>query len=247
MRQQQNLLCFPSCTVRKKQRFPPNPPPRTLLQVKERTNTEPKWEGAGETPGPCLGSISPSTARGAQRTLVQGQGWLQPQGVCAHSVCVSSSTCSPQNHCRFQDLGHSGCCRPGSGLSITPRIQAAGMSLQSGAFCLGYRVCWSSGQDLPLLLRGMSCSHVAFLPIISQAPYCRTQQDYGGQVRVCGIPQGPWRLEVEAVPRHAAPLPGPVRHIRPALQTHTDAEAGPCSSGRLHTHNQQKLCRPRHF
>lgn len=61
------------------------------------------------------------------------------------------------------------------------------MSARCGTFCLGYLDCRSSGQDLPLVLRGETTSHIAFLPSISQAP-----SQLRGTAGLWGTGQRPW-------------------------------------------------------
>lgn len=82
------------------------------------------------------------------------------------------ATRSPQSHCRFQGLEPVGCHRTRICTTCLPqetyRLLRCPCAVEPS--CLEYLDCRSSGQDLPLVLRGETTSHIAFLPGISQAP-----------------------------------------------------------------------------
>ena len=130
------------------------------------------------------------------------------------------------------------------------------MSAHCGTFCLWYPDCRSSGQDVPLVLRGKRSSHVAFLPSFSQAALQLTEawRDFGGQVRGRGITQGPWSLKVEVVPKHVpswqtlARTPQHVRHIGTILANPNNCRGWvPAPRGGTTHTKQQKLQRTRDF
>lgn len=99
------------------------------------------------------------------------------------------ATRSPQSHCRFQGLEPVGCHRTRTCTTCLPqetyRLLRCPCAVEPS--CLEYLDCRSSGQDLPLVLRGETTSHNAFLPGISQAP-----SQLRGTAGLWGAGQGPW-------------------------------------------------------